>query len=114
MKQIERDLTAMMDISNAIKNIQQFNEGYNLQSFSDDLKTVYATLHQLLIIGEASKRISADFKNEHKNVEWAKMAKMRDKLIHHYSNMDTIIVWDTIIHDLPKLQESIEKILAKY
>jgi uncharacterized protein with HEPN domain len=69
-----RDLTATMDILNASKNILDFCDTYNLESFSKDLKTLYAVLHQFLIIGEASKKLSDEFKHKHSNVPWSKMS----------------------------------------
>ena len=65
MNKNEKDLTAAMDIFNASKNILDFTQSFNLESFSKDLKTLYAVLHQFLIIGEATKRLSDEFKIKH-------------------------------------------------
>jgi uncharacterized protein with HEPN domain len=46
------------------------------------------------IIGEASKKLSIDFKNTYSEINWKSLAGMRDKLIHHYFGVDYIIVWD--------------------
>ena len=39
------------------------------------------------------------------------MARMRDKLIHHYFGVDYPVVWDTIVSDIPSLHVKIQKLL---
>ncbi|MGH9339090.1 MAG: HepT-like ribonuclease domain-containing protein [Acidobacteriota bacterium] len=64
-------------------------------------------------MGEAVKNISADFKRKHKNVDWASIARMRDKLIHHYFGVNWEIVWDVAEHKLPKVAEELKPLLSK-
>jgi len=47
-----------------------------------------AVVRSLEIIGEASKNIPKDFQKKHKNIKWKDIARMRDKLIHHYFGID--------------------------
>jgi len=47
-----------------------------------------ATIRCLEVLGEASKNIPDDIKNEYKNIPWKKMTDMRDKLIHDYFGVD--------------------------
>jgi uncharacterized protein with HEPN domain len=110
----EKDLTATMDIFNATKYVLEFTHDQNLESFSKDLKTLYAVLHQFLIIGEASKRVSDAFKLKHSEIPWSQMAKMRDKLIHHYTNVDSVIIWQTIKSEIIKLNQNITIVLKQY
>jgi len=41
------------------------------------------------------------------------MEKMRNVLVHNYDWVDTKEVWRTIEQDLPKLKETVEKILQE-
>jgi uncharacterized protein with HEPN domain len=43
-----------------------------------------AVVRSLEIIGEATKKIPADFKVKWSSIEWKNMAGMRDRLIHDY------------------------------
>lgn len=63
------------------------------------------------IIGEASKRISPDFKEQNRDIPWKDMAGMRDKLIHDYIDVDLWIVWKSIKQDLPLLRTEFKKLL---
>ena len=44
------------------------------------------------IMGEAAKKISADFKRKHKDIDWKAIAGMRDKLIHEYFGVNGSIL----------------------
>lgn len=70
-----------------------------------------AVVRSIEVIGEASKKISADKKLEWKNIEWRSIAGMRDKLIHDYSGINYSIVWDVVKNKIPALKIQIEEIL---
>jgi uncharacterized protein with HEPN domain len=46
------------------------------------------------IIGEASKKLSIEFKEKYNSINWRAISGMRDKLIHEYFGVDYQIVWD--------------------
>ena len=62
-----------------------------------------ASIRSLEIIGEATKKLSNDFKNEHSQIEWKKIAGTRDKLIHDYYGIDYDIVWDILTSKIIEL-----------
>jgi len=72
---------------------------------------VDAIVRRFEIIGEATKNISKDFKQKHKNIPWRDMGDMRNFLIHEYFDIDEKEVWKTVINDLPDLKKQIRKIL---
>ena len=67
-------------------------------------------VRQLEIIGEATKRITKDFRNNNPEIPWADMAGMRDILIHDYIDVDLDIVWKTASESIPKLKTLLEKL----
>lgn len=72
-----------------------------------------AAVRSLEIIGEASKRVPADFKYRWNSISWKNMAGMRDRLIHDYMGINYSIVWDVIRNKIPELHSQISKILEK-
>ncbi|MBI5400174.1 DUF86 domain-containing protein [Candidatus Saganbacteria bacterium] len=72
-----------------------------------------ACARSLEIIGEAVKNLSDDFAHQHDDIEWKKLAGLRDKVIHFYFGVNWDIVWDVIKNKLPEIKEKIEKIIAK-
>ncbi len=72
-----------------------------------------AVIRQLEIIGEATKRLSAELRNRHSEVAWRHMAGLRDVLIHDYLGVDLDIVWAVTRQALPELKRNIEAILSE-
>lgn len=65
-----------------------------------------------LIIGEAVKRISPEFRAAHPEVPWRLIAGTRDKLIHFYEGVDLEEVWKMVAADLPELIRLIEPLAS--
>ncbi len=70
-----------------------------------------ALVRSLEIIGEATKKIPADFKTKWNSINWKNMAGMRDRLIHDYIGINYSIVWDVVINKIPELSEQIRNVI---
>ena len=70
-------------------------------------------LHQIIILGEAAKRLSPEFRQLHPSVPWADIAGMRDRCVHGYDNVDLEIVWEVISLHVPKTIDYVETIVPK-
>ena len=79
------------------------SKGITKEEFLNDETLKRAVVRSLEIIGEASKKIPADFKIKWEKVRWKEMAGMRDRLIHDYMGVNYSIVWDVIINKIPDL-----------
>lgn len=108
------DIEFLKDISEAIKRIDDYTKNMGYEDFLEDIKTQDAVVRNIEIIGEAAKNISLDFKYQHDDIEWRKIAGMRDKIIHFYFGVNLDIVWDVIQTKLPNLQIKINKLTQKY
>ena len=65
----------------------------------------------IIIIGEAAKQLSAEFRELHPEVPVSLLAKTRDKLVHGYQGIDIRTVWQIAVTDVPELYQSIVAIL---
>ncbi len=106
-----RDASALLDIYNAAGKIIEFSQDFDQKAFFADARTQSAILHQLLIIGEAVKRLSLDFRLKHPEIRWTPMAGMRDVLIHAYDTVDLEEVWRTVEKDIPTLIIDLKKLV---
>ena len=103
-----RDDAHVLDILKAARLAIEFKGSADKAAFLADAKTQSAVLHQLLVIGEAVKRLSPEFRAAHPEVPWRLIAGTRDKLIHFYEGVDLEEVWKMVTSDLPKLIPLIE------
>lgn len=103
----------LSDIKEAIRRISLYIEKMSYQEFLEDIKTQDALVHNLEIIGEAAKNISGDFKKKYRQLPWQDLAKVRDKLIHHYFGVNYDIVWEIAKEEIPKIILQVEEILNK-
>jgi len=81
--------------------------------FLDDYKTQSAVLYQLIVMGEAVKHLSSEFRAQHTEIPWSLIAGMRDHLIHGYDIVDWDEVWKTATSDVLDLLTKIEPLLPR-
>lgn len=72
--------------------ITSFIENMDEKAFLDDKKTQAAVQHQIMIIGEATKCLSKEFREENAHIPWNSIARMRDRLVHGYTVVDLHVV----------------------
>ena len=100
----------LSDIFDTIEKIEGFTQDISFETFAEDEMRVFAVVRALEIIGEATKNVPMDLKENYPSVPWKEMARTRDKLIHFYFGVNLNVVWKTIIKDLPPLKEQIAEI----
>ncbi len=110
---LDRDQPTLHDIVAAGRLIRQFIAGMDRAAFLADPKTQSAVIHQLLIIGEATKRLSDAFRSMHPEIPWPKIARTRDMLIHHYEGVDLHEVWKIAHADIPTLLAALEPLMPE-
>lgn len=109
---MSRDDASLLDIARAARLIIDFLHAVSKQDFMADLKTQSAVLHQLMVIGEAVKRLSTELRKQHPETPWMLIAGMRDRLIHGYDTVDLDQVWVTATRNIPELLRNIEPLLS--
>ena len=80
-------------------------------NFLEDETLKRAVVRSLEIIGEATKKIPADFKVKWAAITWKYMAGMTDRLIHDYMGVNYSIVWDVIKNKIPELHKQIIEVI---
>ncbi len=103
----------LQDILDSIEKIEKFVQGMTYYEFEQDDKTLYAVIHAIGILGEASKKIPKEIRDNYKNFPWREIAGMKDKLIHDYFGVNIEVVWKTATIDVPKLKSPIKQIITE-
>ena len=103
----------LRDMLDAMEKAQQFVENLSYEEFKEDDKTVFAVVRALEIVGEATKNIPNDIRNEYPEVPWKDMAGMRDILIQDYFGADVETVWLTVTEKIPQVKPLIQTMVEK-
>jgi uncharacterized protein with HEPN domain len=102
---------SLEDIIEAIRKIHTYTDNMNFQQFCDDERTVDAVIRNLTVIGEAAKNIPDEIRNIEPDIEWRKIAGLRDFAVHAYFNVSSEIVWDVVQSKLVLLEKAAVKIM---
>jgi|SRR3989344_4117058 len=68
---------------------------------------------RLQIIGETIVQLPGEFKNQHSDIEWAKVAGLRNRLVHEYFDIDHGLIWNILARSLPEFKKQIEQLIQK-
>jgi uncharacterized protein with HEPN domain len=100
-----------LHILDAITAIESYVAGLTEESFRQNRLIQDGVIRNLEIIGEATKKLPKSMTNRYPNVEWKKIAGMRDVLIHDYFGVDLERVWGVVKNRFPILKKNITNIL---
>jgi uncharacterized protein with HEPN domain len=95
-------------ILQSIDNILEYTKDLSKKDFAHNKLVQDAVIRNFEIIGEATKKVSEDYRRGHTGVPWKAMSGMRDKLIHDYIGVDIAVIWKTVKEDLPLLKEKLK------
>lgn len=107
-----RDEASLADILVATQRIEEFLAGIDRPAFLNDVEKQSAVLHQLLILGEAVRRLSPTLRAANAPIPWSEIVAMRNRLIHGYDRVDLEVVWSTASNDVPRVREHVARLLA--
>lgn len=108
---MRRDTLYLADILEAAEAIECFVRGIDEVAFVANDLLRSAVLQKLTLIGEAAAHLSADFKRDNPDVEWADIIGFRNIVVHRYFNIQWEIVWVAATEDAPKLRDQLRRIL---
>lgn len=110
---MSRDSASLLDIVRTGQLVLEFARDVNREQLREDLRTQSAILYQISIMGEAKKRLSREFREQHPEVPWDDLAGMRDVIAHQYDRIDLEIIWKVIQQNIPELLEILIPLLPK-
>ncbi len=108
---MKNDLLYIEHILTSINKIEQYSSS-DKNAFMSSPIIQDAVIRNLEIIGEATKKLSSQFRQENPQVPWKQMAAMRDVLIHDYMGVDLKIIWNIIIRELPPVKNALNQIIC--
>jgi len=108
---MKRDNAYLLDIYNAINRILLFSKDLTKSDLKSNEEKQSAILYQVIIIGEAIKRLSMDFCNNNSAITRKEIAEMRDILALQYDKVNIDTLWNVISQDIPEFKKLITPLL---
>lgn len=114
MRETARDPGRLEHMLMAINHIEEFTQDMDYSTFVSDKRTLYATIYNIQVIGEAAYKLTKEFKSAHPELPWPLMEKMRHVLVHDYFRIVPEAVWDVVTDDIPSIKPHIVKLFKEY
>jgi uncharacterized protein with HEPN domain len=107
-----RDPAWILDMLQAARKVLEYSRGLTESEFMGSSRDQDAIVRQLTILGEAAKRVSPDFRSEHPEIPWRKIAGFRDVVVHDYFHVNLKEVWRIVKEELPSLAATFEALVS--
>jgi uncharacterized protein with HEPN domain len=109
---LSRDFRLYLDdILDSTIRILEYSENMDLQDFVSNRMAYDAILRNLEIIGEGVKNVPADVRTRYPQVEWRRIAGLRDVMAHTYYSLDDETLWNVVQTEVPVLRQHIQRII---
>ena len=103
MQPVDRNPAFLWDMLEACRMILQFIEGKTYQQYLDDPLLQSAVERKLEVIGEAARRVSEDYQQQHPEISWRSLIGLRNILIHEYGEVRQDRIWLILQDHVPVL-----------
>ena len=104
------DLIRLRHMGEAARTAMRFCQGREQHELDSDTMLRMALLHAVQIIDEAAARMSDAGRAAAPGVEWPVIVAMRNRLMHAYFDVNTDILWKTVMLSLPDLLRQLEAV----
>lgn len=95
-------------MAEAAQKAVAFSSGKTREDLATNEMLRFALVKLVEIVGEAAKQVTDETREKHPDVAWAEAARMRDRLVHHYFDINLDVLWSTVTVDLPGLLEGLD------
>ena len=113
MREAIRDRERLIHMLAAINRIDASLSRWGKDMFLQDKTFFFGLVKNIEIIGEATYKLTKDFKQSHQELPWSYIEKMRHILVHGYYMIEESFIWETIESDLPGIKPIIEKYISE-
>ena len=107
------DAAFLWDMLQAAIAVRDFARDRTLQDYTADLMLRSAVERQIEIIGEAARKVSDSFQQQHPEIPWRGIVGQRHVLAHEYGEIDHQRIWKVATDHIPQLIECLEPLIPQ-
>lgn len=112
MREHSRDKGRLEDIKQYAHNVEIILDGITFDDFVKDIRLYFSVVKNIEVVGEAANMLTKDFKEQHPELPWRQIVKMRNVLVHGYAQVSDVDLWETATKDIKVLLTQVESYLS--
>lgn len=113
----DTDVDHLKLILRLVGDIHRRLEKFDYPRFATDSDELDLTAFRLGVIGERTKKLTAEIKNRHPELAWSAIYGMRNIIFHDYDGLDSQHVWNAATNSLKALaavcEQEIKRLLPE-
>ena len=111
MDNVKNDAYYVKKMLKDISFILDNTKGITLEQLTNNEILCDSVLFRLIQISENSVKLTAEFKEAHKDIPWQAIKGMRNRIVHEYGEVELDIVHQTITEDIPEICKKLEDLV---
>ena len=113
MKPEDRDLALLWDMRKFARQSLDLVKRIEFERLDEDQIRKLALERALEVLGEAARRVSADFQRENPQIGWRDLVGQRNVLAHDYGKINHRRLYDSARVKVPLLLAELDRILGE-
>lgn len=107
------DKARLEHILDALETVDIFIAGLTFDVFASDLKTTFAVVKALEIVGEAANHVTDEIRELDTTIDWGAIIALRHILVHEYYGIRPEILWRIITKHTAELKPKIRALISQ-
>jgi uncharacterized protein with HEPN domain len=108
---MSRDDAYMLDMLRFAREVIELSSGVTRDEYLSSLGKRRGIERSLELMGEAARRVSTPFRENHPDIPWRDIIGQRSVLAHDYGDVSDVRVWDTVTKSVPDLLQTLERLV---
>jgi len=107
------DLIYIEHMAARARRVMAKTKNVTWEQFRDDEDLHDIAERSISVLGEAARKVSAEYQSTHPQVPWAEVMGIRHKIVHDYFDVNYTVLWSVIREELPSLESELTALLGR-
>lgn len=111
MRPKKQEAAYLWDMLAAAKEVRMFVAGRTWSDYEREVGLRRQVERSVEIVGEAARKVSPEFQQQHQAIPWTKIVRQRHRLAHDYDLINDEVIWRVATVYIPELIEALEPLV---